>query len=120
MKRWLVLIVFCVVAVFFMVASVQAVDVKMQWNSVETATGYRLFTSSDGGITWDAGTDMGNITEVTVLDVPEDRMILWKVGAYNANGDNICHWAGAWYDHRRRPPDSPWGLGVIGLPMVGG
>ena len=93
-----------------------AADIRLKWNPVETATSYKVFISLDTGVTWGSGIDAGGATEHVIIDLPEDALILFKVGAYNEYGANICHWAGAWYDHRRRPPDPVWGLGIMGLP----
>jgi hypothetical protein len=86
-------------------------DVPIAWNAVHGATGYNLYQSFDVGVTWTAPADMGNQISATVV-VVETGLVLFKIGAYNANGETITEWQGAWYDHRKLPLPAPVGLGV--------
>lgn len=87
-------------------------DVTLAWDAVPGATGYKLYQSIDGGVTWTAPTDVGNVTTKTLTGVSDTVFILWKVSAYNAVAEAVSHWQGAWYDGRKKPPVVASGLGV--------
>ena len=113
MKKLIILFV-----MLFATAAFSA-DVPMKWNVTPDATGYKIYMSTsitmvDGKlvVVWDAGKDVGNVTSYLYKDVPEDKMILFKGSAYNANGEEIKHWAGVWYDHTKKPPEPMTGLGI--------
>lgn len=100
-------------AIFMFFAGLtNAADVTLEWDAVSNATGYKLYMSDDMGTTWDSGTDVGNVTTYTMTNVLEDRLILWKIGAYNDNGESIAHWRFAGYDHRKLPLGYASGLGI--------
>ena len=105
MKKLIILFV-----ILFATAAFSA-DVPLKWEVTPDATGYKIYMSTDGQ-TWDAGKDVGNVTSYLYKDVPEDKMILFKGSAYNANGEEIKHWAGVWYDHTKKPPEAMTGLGI--------
>lgn len=96
----------------FSAATVNAADVYLKWNPVSGATGYKIYSSGDMGMNWDAGLDVANVSEYTTTGVAEDRMVLFKVSAYNANGESVSNWMGAWYDHRKLPLGYADGLGI--------
>ena len=84
-------------------------DVPITWREVPEATGYKIYISTDCGQTWDAGLDVGMAGQdpdvpiqrtYTYTGVPENTLILFKGSAYNAEGEGIRDWSGAWYDHR--------------------
>jgi len=101
---------FGVISVLFLITSSWAVDLPVAWDAASGATGYKLYQSLDGGITWSPGADMGNVTSAVLVNVAETGLILYRLSAYNANGETITTWQGAWYDHTKRPPDAPVGL----------
>lgn len=103
-------LVLCLVAVGVWI--VFAADVPLKWDAVSGAAGYKVFSSGDGGTIWSTGLDVGNVTTRLMTSVAEDRMVLFKVGAYNAVGESVSHWQGAWYDHRKKPIQNPGGLGI--------
>lgn len=86
-------------------------DSTLKWDACPGATGYKLYQSLDGGTTWSAPIDAGNVLMITITNHPENILILWKLGAYNAAGETIAHYQGAWYDGRRKPPEISGGLG---------
>jgi hypothetical protein len=86
-------------------------DVTISWDVVSGATGYNLYQSFDAGATWSASADMGNQTSATIT-VVDTGLVLFKIGAYNTNGETLNDWQGAWYNHLWRPLDAPVGLGV--------
>lgn len=89
-----------------------AADVSLSWDASADAAGYKIYVSADNGATWDAGTDVGNVTGHTYPGVPEDGLILFRVGAYNSQGETIRYEAGAWYNGAWTPPLAASGLGI--------
>jgi hypothetical protein len=63
-------------------------------------------------LSWDSGVDVGNVIIYTYPTVIETGLVMWKISAYNASGESISDWRGAWYDHTKLPVDYPSGLGV--------
>jgi len=89
-----------------------AADVTLRWDASQgDATGYKVYQSIDGGVTWDAGTDVGNVTQTIMTSVAEDSLILFRISAYNTATESIRGHSGAWYDHRILL-DSPSGAGI--------
>ena len=87
-------------------------DVVLSWNASAPATGYKLYQSVDQGATWDAGTDVGNVTNHLILNVPDSGLVLFRVGAYNTFGESIRTWSGAWYNGDWQLPASVGGTGI--------
>ena len=96
----------------FSVGMAQAADVNLKWEASPEATGYKIYKSLDNGATWDAGIDVGNVTEYIYTGVEETCLVLFRVGAYNASGEGVSFWSGAWYNKLWMPPLSAQGLGV--------
>ena len=90
----------------------QAADVTLSWDASTGATGYKLYKSLDIGKTWDTGVDVGNVTTFEYKDVEETGLVLFRASAYNTQGEAINYWAGCWYNHKWRPPESTGGLGI--------
>ena len=74
-----------------------AADVELQWEPAALATGYKIYTSTDNGATWDAGLDVGNVTTYELTGVPDTGLIMWRLSAYNGYGETITSWQGGWY-----------------------
>ena len=91
---------------------VYAGDTILKWDVATGVTGYKVYMSTDTGATWLAPKDVGLVTTYTYVGVLEDRLVLFKISAYNATGEVITHWAGAWYDGRKKPPQYAVNLGV--------
>ena len=87
-------------------------DVNLKWDVATGVTGYKVYMSTDAGATWLAPKDVGLVLTYIYTGVVEDRLVLFKVSAYNAVGESITHWAGAWYDGRKKPPQFAVNLGV--------
>ena len=104
----------CAILILFLIltAPVFAADINLKWDPSEGATGYKIYKSLDIGVTWSPGTDVGNVTTFRVLNVEENIIILFRVSAYNQTGEAIRTEYGAWYDHRKKPPLNPSGLGI--------
>ncbi len=110
----------CVLAIMLFPVSLWAADATLKWDEVPGAIGYKIYMSGDGGRIWDTGTDVGMATQDPNIpsmrnylyqNIPEDRLVLFKASAYDANIESIREWSGAWYDHRKKPLMTP-GLGI--------
>ena len=99
---------------FFLILTtpVLAADINLRWDPSDGATGYKIYKSLDLGTTWSTGVDVGNITLYKITGVEENTLILFRVSAYNQTGEAIRTEYGAWYDHRKKPPLNPTGLGI--------
>jgi len=99
--------------VFIFLASLAlAADVDLKWEASSGATGYKIQKSVDLGVTWATAVDVGNVTTFKYLNVEENVLVLFRASAYNAAGESIRTWSGAWYDHRKKPVASPTGTGI--------
>ena len=101
-----------IAGILLLAGTVFAADVNLKWNASADATGYKIYKSIDNGATFDAGIDVGNVTEYLYIGVEETCLVLFRVGAYNASGEGISYWSGAWYNKLWMPPLSAQGLGV--------
>jgi len=101
--------------VLMFTGTVFAADVQLKWEVAADATGYNIYKSLDNGATWDTGIDVGNVTEYIYTGVEETGLVLFKVSAYNAVGETVSDWSGAWYNKLWMPPLSAQGLGVGGV-----
>lgn len=90
-----------------------AAEVTLQWDGHENATAYRIYQSVDGGTTWaQAGADIAQPdpfpgdaqVSVTIQDVPEDTLVIFRASAMRGLEEAIMTYKGAWYDHRLMPP----------------
>ncbi len=108
MKR----IIFIVLAMMLMVSWAFAADVPLKWDAVMGATGYKVYKSEDLCVTWGVPVDVGNITTYVYVGVDETKMIHFRISAYNANGESIRYWSGAWYNHLLKPISAPPGAGI--------
>lgn len=100
---------------FFLITIVNqtlAADVPIRWDVTPGATGYKLQKSIDQGLTWSTPLDVGNVTSHTYANVEENTLVLFRASAYNAAGEAIRTWSGAWYDHRKKPVSSASGTGI--------
>ena len=97
---------------FLMVGVCSAADVALKWDASDGATGYKIYKSLDLRATWDAGVDVGSITTYVYTGIREDGPVDFRVSAYNATGESVRYWSGAWYDKTFMPPDDPGGTGI--------
>jgi hypothetical protein len=95
-----------------LVSPAYAADVVLRWDPSAGATGYKIQKSIDAGATWQTPIDVGNITTYTYTNVEENALVLFRTSAYNAMGESMRTWSGAWYDHRLRPINSPSGTAI--------
>jgi hypothetical protein len=107
MKKFLLIFI-----ILFWPILASAADITLSWDAVQDATGYKIYASVDMGITWDAGFDVGNVTTHVCLTQPDSGLILYRVSAYNDQGEAIRFEAGAWYNGSWRPPDKVRGSGI--------
>jgi hypothetical protein len=94
------------------ITTLHAADFTLRWDPVTGATGYKIYSSTDTGTTWGAPIDAGNVTQKNLTAQPDNALVLYKVSAYNAVGETIAHWMGAWYDGRKKPPATPTGTAI--------
>lgn len=74
-------------------------QLEISWQAVSGATGYKLSQSIDQGTTW---TQIGDVTTIqTTITVPDDKLVLIRVSAYNTAGESIRLTSGIWYDRRQ-------------------
>jgi len=99
--------------VFVFMASVTlAADVTLKWDPSAGALGYKIQKSVDLGVTWAASIDIGNVLTFTYPNVEENTLVIFRASAYNAAGESIRTWSGAWFDSRKKPVSAPSGQGV--------
>lgn len=103
-------LIICLVAILPLTAF--AAEVDLQWDPSTGATGYKLQKSTDLGVTWTTPIDVGNVTVYKYTNVEENTLVLFRASAYNAAGESIRTWSGAWYDHRKKPVSPPAGIGI--------
>ncbi len=102
-----------IIAIIFLSSSWAFADtVTLRWDASIGATSYKLYTSVDQGVTWNAGIDVGNVTQYVLINVSGTVFVMFKVSALNGTVESVTHWMGAWYDGRKRPPDYTVGLGA--------
>jgi hypothetical protein len=89
-----------------------AADVSLKWDPSEGATGYKVQKSLDLGVTWSTGIDVGSVTTFVFKNVEENVLVLFRASAYNAAGESIRTWSGAWFDARKKPVSPPSGQGI--------
>ena len=92
--------------------TVFAQDINLKWDASTGATGYNIYMSTDDGISWCTPQDAGDAVTYTYLGVPATGLILFRVSAYNTQGEYIRYWSGAWYCEDWKPLQSPAGAGV--------
>jgi len=108
MKQLLLTILF----LFVTATTCMAADVKLNWDPSTGATGYKVYMSTDKGTTWTTGTDVGNVTTYTYMNVPDTGLVMFRVSAYNTQSESIRFEAGVWYCKDWMPPKDPTGIGV--------
>ncbi len=86
-------------------------SVKLHWDSTSNATGYKLQTSSDLGLTWGIPLDVGNVLEFPLI-VPDDILVLIRNTSYNTSGEGIRTDVGIWFNSKWAIPNIPTGLGA--------
>jgi len=104
--------IFFSLILIFMSSFVFAVDVELQWDPSQGATGYKIQKSLDLGVTWATAIDVGNVTTYKYLNVEENALVLFRASAYNTVGESIRTWSGAWIDQRKKPVVAPTGQGI--------
>lgn len=87
-------------------------DVSLKWDSMEGATGYKLYMSTDQGATWQTPIDVGLVTEYVYTGVPDTGLILFRAAAYNEFGESIRTSSGVWFRGDWAPPLATTGLAV--------
>ncbi len=112
--------------VFLVFSSVaKASDQVVEWQQSPGATGYKIEISVDEGVTWteitnltyetySQTTDAGVIKYMafTTITVPDNVLVLARVGAFNAVGTGWRLEAGLFYNSAWKPPEASKGFGV--------
>jgi len=88
------------------------VDVDLRWDASAGVTGYKIYMSTDNGTSWSVPVDVGNTLNHTYTGVPDIGLILFRVSAYNTQGESIRFWSGAWYCEDWKPVLAPTGTGI--------
>ncbi len=105
-------IVFLVLLFVFIVSPSFGADVVLKWDPSSGATGYKVQKSTDLGVTWSTAIDVGNVTTFTYTNVEENALVFFRASAYNAAGESVRSWSGAWFDARKKPISAPSGQGI--------
>jgi hypothetical protein len=106
MKTLLTAILICIAS------TCSAADVKLSWDPSDGAVGYKIYMSTDQGQTWTAGIDVGAVVTYQYTGVQDAGLTLFRVSAYNGQGEAVRYNAGAWYCGDWKPPAVPTGVGV--------
>ncbi len=113
------IIVFC----FFstcLANCVWAKDVGIAWNQSTKATGYKIELSVDEGASWvkvpdftaTLYTEGTRLKAKTTITIPDNVLVLARVGAFNAQGVSWRLQDGAWFNTAWEPISPPTGLGA--------
>jgi hypothetical protein len=109
-KTWIISVVLCM-ALFCCSRNMFAAPVNLNWDAVQGATGYVIATSIDNGTTWSASEDVGDVLSY-LLTVPDNTLVIIKIGAY---GDPGLVWrmdAGTWFNSAWSLLSPPTGQGI--------
>lgn len=109
MKKILSIIIIMFFVLFASIA--YSADVTLTWDASDGAIGYKVYISVDNGVTWTEARDVENILICTLTNVPDKGLLLFKVSAYNANGEAVRDWSGAWFNGDWKL-DSAGGVGI--------
>lgn len=99
----LLYVVLILVAVLLWFVPANAASVTLDWDEVPGATVYRIEMSLDQGVTWQTPVE-AKTKPFVYPDVPEDRLVLFRIGAYNNFGQTVTRHIGAWFDQRKLLP----------------
>ena len=102
-----------VLAILLMTTFSNAADLTLKWEASSGATGYRIYMSIDLGVTWLAPKDVGNVLTYIYLTVPDTTLVLFRLGAYNAAGEQLTSDRGCWYDGRKSLPKMALHFGAM-------
>lgn len=108
-----VILLLCVVSIAWPAAHVKATpgtqEVTIYWNCAVDADGYRLYKSTDGGVTWTQLVDIdnGTICQYGYTARYEDGLTLLKVSAYNRNMESFVINRGCWINLQWSQPTFP-------------
>lgn len=88
--------VFAFVVVLLASSIAYADAITFNWSRVANATSYKLYQSSDLGVTW-VMIGTGLVPPVSFI-VPADKLLLFRVSAVNSLGETINMSSGSWYN----------------------
>lgn len=90
----------------------RAADVIFTWDASVGAEGYKVYISTDLGVTWAEERDAGAQTTFTWTGAPDSGLLLFRASAYNAQGEAIRTESGAWFNGDWKPPEQASSLGI--------
>lgn len=105
-------IILSVLFVLLLVSPVVGADVNLAWDAAPGATGYKVYASTDLGITWSIARDAGNKLFYLWLGATDTGLTLFRVSAYNSQGESLRTESGAWYNGSWVLPTASKGLGI--------
>lgn len=108
MKKLILTVLFLITMASMSFAGTATLD----WKSVGKADGYKVYISFDLGATWDKGIDVGSVVTYKFDNLPESGLVLFRVGAYNRNGETIRYEFGTWYNGDWKPIEAVSGTGI--------
>jgi hypothetical protein len=86
-------------------------DLTLSWDAMENASGYTVERSIDSGATWEKVADV-TANSVALSAQPDSGLALYRVGAYNGQGEVTRTYSGAWYNGDWLLPGMTSGVGV--------
>lgn len=108
MKKILFLTIVCILA--FPISAMCA-TISLKWDTAAGATGYRIDQSINSGTAWTEVKDAGNVLTTTVT-APDTGLVLYRIKAYNSQGQTIRTNAGAWFNGSWSLPAPATGAGI--------
>ena len=105
-------VIFTIILLIVFAIPTYAANVNLTWDGSTGATGYNVYMSTDNGTSWCTPQDVGNVVIYTYTGVPDTGLVLFRISAYNTQGEYIRYWSGAWYCEDWKPILSPSGAGI--------
>ena len=94
-------------------SSAFAAQVLVKWQPSERAKGYKIYISDDNGQSWTVlEDDIPQNQTQAVIEVPDHKLILIRVSAYNDFGETINSASGAFFNSDWRRPEMPSQIGL--------
>ena len=105
-------IVYAMAMMLLAISSASAATLPAKWDAVPGATGYRVYMSIDLGKTWVKIDKDITGTTLTISNVPDTGLVLFRVGAFDTNGEAITMECGSWYNGSWKLLGNPYYLGT--------
>lgn len=113
MKKQIFTTIVVCLCVLALVGFSRAAEITVGWdaNPESDVVGYRVYQSTDIGLSWTLVADV-NATTTTLSNVPDSGLILFRVSAYDGQSEAIRYDAGAWFNSDWQPLSSPKSSGI--------